>query len=1223
MERTSFTTNRSWILGIFTLVLGLAGFQSANAQCPAPTGLTTLNIGQNSATLRWTSNSTPTDNCWTVTVGGQGLADCNNPGQATIQTTVCYINNVVSFSAPVTGMTVVGSQINVTVGGLQPGTDYEFFVAETCDGIGAPLNVSTCAGPAAFITLDAQYTATATTVRPSCPFVSPGYVANGSFTVTVTDGTTCAGTYTVNATPVAGSGPAASTPPTTTITTYIGFPQGAYLFANAGAGCYTVTVTETGPCNPGVDPVVIQVCVPDGIDNVVPIYTITDVLGNILADNDPLTAAGTSRNFGTVVIPEGECGRQDEYYVYGFDNCDGFITALNAVTATATTTPASIVPGTQVSATPDGFGFNLIDVHWSTGTSTVTVNGRDAAGNSVNLTLTATVPDNTDPVVSILGNSQFTIPVCATTVTGIVTFQVDDLCDQNNVNFANLIVNFGGATGVLNFTGNNYREYFVTFPAAGNYLLSASYTDQFGNVGFIDQVIQVQLAAANQPPVIQANAETVTLASCQTGATIVYSFTISDDCAPINNAQVQFNGGGSGLPNLNGAGFFFTDDVGPNTRYFEVQGTVGPAGTYFPLITYQGVTANPTITVIQDVNQPADIVLPAINVTIPQCASSVDVIIPITITDDCDNPIVPARASFTLGGAAITPDFVNAPAGYFEFARTLTAANSGQLLVATYTDAQGGAVRTVDALITVNAQPDAWAPIIVYPAQDIIVNLGACEASSATVVFEATATDNCGVATFTASITPAATASILASVGGARVAVVTAPGTYTVLLTATDVNGNVRQEDFRIIVTQPARPVDNLACINNFNVTLNANCQATLTSDMVLTGNRGCLTPADFEIVVVDGNVNNGPIVDGCGEFIYEIRRALPAPIQGFNGSFAPARWTTTPTADGASVSFTPTVMTLVTGGSGPLDGSDPNLAEVDAAAAIAMPCAGNLTFNYAWTNADLNFDWFIVAVNGAIIAQGTANTSGVFNRNMNAGDVLVVAIDDDGFLPAGQNLTISNFVFTGAASCAEGNFTTCWGNVRAEDKTKPTITCPANTSQATVNHDVQTVSGALATTDPSINLLNYSCFTDFFNPAAGLHYYDLQTFTVTADDIYTFEVNSVWGDAAMSLYQGAFDPSNPCQNMIAHTEDQPLSSGFFASFDPAYRIALPLRAGATYTLMTTSWGAVTTGNYAWSVISDGNGLIDINAAQAGAQPAAVSTPITFDLICDDINRVL
>ena len=309
---STFVSPQGWMKALFALVIfTLGGLQSAQAQCPTPTGLTALNIGQNSASLRWTSNSTPTDNCWTVTVGGMGLADCNNAGGATIQTTVCYINNVVSFSAPVTGMTVVGSQITVTVGGLQPGTDYEYFVAETCDGIGAPLNVSACAGPAAFITLDAQYTATSTSVRPSCPFISPGYVANGSFTVTVTDGTTCAGTYTVNATPVAGSGPAGSTPPPTTVTTYIGFPQGAYLFANAGAGTYTVTITETGPCNPPTDPVVIQVVVPDGIDTVQPIFYVTDVLGNILVDNDPLTAAGVSRNFGTVAVPEGECGRQD------------------------------------------------------------------------------------------------------------------------------------------------------------------------------------------------------------------------------------------------------------------------------------------------------------------------------------------------------------------------------------------------------------------------------------------------------------------------------------------------------------------------------------------------------------------------------------------------------------------------------------------------------------------------------------------------------------------------------------------------------------------------------------------------------------------------------------------------------------------------------------------------------------------------------------------------
>ncbi|MFM9948981.1 MAG: hypothetical protein ACKV1O_13660, partial [Saprospiraceae bacterium] len=544
MERTNFTfvSPRVWV-GVLSALFVLLGLQSANAQCANPSGLTTLNIGQNTASLRFTSTApnTPLDNCWVITLGGVGMtleaSGCPQGGQALFTTTVCNLGGIPTFSnPPVTGVSIVGSQVTVNVGGLPPGTSLQWFVSETCDGIAPPNNVSGCTASAPFQTLDAQYTVSATTVKPSCPFISPGYVPNGSFTVSVTNGSTCAGTYTINATPIAGSGPGASTPPPTTVTTYIGFPAGAYFFGNAGAGCYTVTVTETGTCNPPVDPVVIVVCVPDGMDMVAPLFYVTDVLGNILADNDPLTAAGVTRNFGNVPVPEGECGRQDEYYVYGFDNCDGFINALNAVSATAATVPNTIIPGTQVSVTPDGFGFYLVDVHWSTGTSTVSIFGRDASGNIANapagLQLIATVPDNVDPVVTIIGSSQFTIPVCATSVTGVISIQVDDLCDQNAVNFANLVVNFGGATGVVNFTGNNYREFLVTFPVAGNYLISASYTDAFGNVGFIDLVVTVQNAAANQPPVIQANAEVVTLTSCQTGANIVYSFTISDDCAP-------------------------------------------------------------------------------------------------------------------------------------------------------------------------------------------------------------------------------------------------------------------------------------------------------------------------------------------------------------------------------------------------------------------------------------------------------------------------------------------------------------------------------------------------------------------------------------------------------------------------------------------------------------------------------------------------------------------
>jgi len=95
----------------------------------------------------------------------------------------------------------------------------------------------------------------ASQVNTSLPFNDPSYTPNGAFTMNIADGS-CAGTYTVNSSPVAGSAPDGSTPPTTTVVTYIGFPQGNFLFDNAGIGDYLVTINETGNCTfePGNDP---------------------------------------------------------------------------------------------------------------------------------------------------------------------------------------------------------------------------------------------------------------------------------------------------------------------------------------------------------------------------------------------------------------------------------------------------------------------------------------------------------------------------------------------------------------------------------------------------------------------------------------------------------------------------------------------------------------------------------------------------------------------------------------------------------------------------------------------------------------------------------------------------------------------------------------------------------------------------------------------------------
>ena len=95
----------------------------------------------------------------------------------------------------------------------------------------------------------------------------------------------------------------------------------------------------------------------------------------------------------------------------------------------------------------------------------------------------------------------------------------------------------------------------------------------------------------------------------------------------------------------------------------------------------------------------------------------------------------------------------------------------------------------------------------------------------------------------------------------------TVAGTFTVLITAEDGSGNIREEDFRIIVTESLAPQPtNLLCNYNVNATLDENCQRFITPDMVLEGSFGCLTEDDFVVTIVnDDDPTNGNILDGCG----------------------------------------------------------------------------------------------------------------------------------------------------------------------------------------------------------------------------------------------------------------------------------------------------------------------------------------------------------------------
>lgn len=76
-----------------------------------------------------------------------------------------------------------------------------------------------------------------------------------------------------------------------------------------------------------------------------------------------------------------------------------------------------------------------------------------------------------------------------------------------------------------------------------------------------------------------------------------------------------------------------------------------------------------------------------------------------------------------------------------------------------------------------------------------------------------------------------------------------------------------------------------LAAIADLNVTLNDNCQDTLLASELLTGDFDVdgdgIEPLDsFQITVLDDNPDNGPIIDGCGNYTVEI--TAPDSVLGF-----------------------------------------------------------------------------------------------------------------------------------------------------------------------------------------------------------------------------------------------------------------------------------------------------------------------------------------------------
>jgi hypothetical protein len=177
-----------------------------------------------------------------------------------------------------------------------------------------------------------------------------------------------------------------------------------------------------------------------------------------------------------------------------------------------------------------------------------------------------------------------------------------------------------------------------------------------------------------------------------------------------------------------------------------------------------------------------------------------------------------------------------------------------------------------------------------------------------------------------------------------------------------------------------------------------------------------------------------------------------------------------------------------------------------------------------------------------------------------------------------GQRLTVSIEDPYGILSC--------WGEILVEDKTDPKLECdcPVGGSPLT------TFSGTLDNTDPQFGRPTGTTpgACNLTTPAD--HFYDELTFTVDVTGTYTLAATGP-GDLYGLLYEGTFDPANPCANFVTANDD---GNG---GLDPLINVNLV--AGTTYILVTSTFGGNVQSDYTWTFSGPGNLLANDPACEA------------------------
>lgn len=490
---------------------------------------------------------------------------------------------------------------------------------------------------------------------------------------------------------------------------------------------------------------------------------------------------------------------------------------------------------------------------------------------------------------------------------------------------------------------------------------------------------------------------------------------------------------------------------------------------------------------------------------------------------------------------------------------------------------------------------DTLPPILTFPAAGLQQELSACEAaSSAVFFFSVSASDACDPA-------PAVVVSPAAGSEGFTVAELSPgsymawgpPGSYALIAEASDEAGNAVQAEIPVGVTVGGLAGADIAfaCNDTVRVPLDENCQRVLTPDMLAEGSLGCLPVSYFQIEIADADPSNGRVLDGPGVYSYELLPQEQAVYTGFTGSFFSSFWPRR-SQPGSELAFSADSLVLA----GQSDW---------AVAAYAFRHPATITFEAGLSEGEGELEVALLDASGGVLETFSQSDTGSATMAWSAmpGQVLRVWFHGGA---AGGTAFVTGLEASFSINGAEG-IEGCWGVIVAEDLTPPSLACPPAASEATRYFEVQTAELLLSEGSPVWQTGTFGCLSTAL-PGMGIRRYEVLPFTVSEEDLYTFQVEAALdnGEGYAAVLQDGFSPLSPCPGLIAR--QQVTSEG-------SSRIALPLRPGHTYYLLATTVSAGASGSFSFRVRSDAGGTVD-GWADGWA-------PFTERLYCEDISWAL